>query len=208
MNDIRVAGPTISRSRPGPCLLFAFALAGLVLGHALSYLIAVPEPFHRDLVLQRSGHGYLPTLIEVTLVLLLAGTASLVGRALRRGPGGEPGLATLVTHLAALQVAAFGGQEVLERLFARVPLSHLGRDDVLLIGLVTQVGVAFVGAVLLRWLVRASNRVPELARAHLVVPPRPAPILMIAAPAGVAISIRPRLAFAMRAPPSSLSSPA
>ena len=39
-------------------------MAGLVLGHVLAYLIAVPDPHHRAFVLQRTGHEYLPAMAE------------------------------------------------------------------------------------------------------------------------------------------------
>lgn len=200
-------GTTAPRSRPGGCLVFAFALGGLLLGHGLAYLIAVPDPYHRDLLLQRTGHGYLPTLIEAALVLLLAGTASLVGRNLRRGPSREPGIAVLASRLAVLQVVAFVGQEIAERVIARVPLAALGHDDVFALGLVMQLGIAVLGALALRWLVRVSNRVPELIVAPPAVPRR-AVALPIAPPVRVAIPLRPLLAFAMRAPPRTVSSPA
>ena len=67
--------------------LFAFAVGGLLIGHAIAYLVAVPDPYHRDLVLQRTGHGYLPTFAELALVAVLAAAASVIGRAFRRGDG-------------------------------------------------------------------------------------------------------------------------
>ena len=47
---------------------FGLAMAGLVLGHVLAYLIAVPDPHHRAFVLQRTGHEYLPAMAEAALV--------------------------------------------------------------------------------------------------------------------------------------------
>ena len=72
--------------REGPRIrglpVFGFAVAGLVLGHALSYAIAIPDPNHRDLILERTGHGYLPLFAEAALILLLAGVAAVVARGL------------------------------------------------------------------------------------------------------------------------------
>jgi len=48
---------------------FGLAMAGLVLGHVLAYLIAVPDPHHRAFVLQQTGHEYLPAMAEAALVL-------------------------------------------------------------------------------------------------------------------------------------------
>jgi hypothetical protein len=54
--------------REGPRLrgfpIFGTAAAGLVLGHALAYLIAIPDPHQRVFALQRTGHAYLPALIR------------------------------------------------------------------------------------------------------------------------------------------------
>ena len=63
-------------------------MAGLVVGHVLAYLIAVPDPHHRAFVLQRTGHEYLPAVAEAALVLALAGMAAVVIRALAPGPRG------------------------------------------------------------------------------------------------------------------------
>ena len=67
---------------------FGLAMAGLVLGHVLAYLIAVPDPHHRAFVLQRTGHEYLPAAAEAGLVLALAGMAAVVIRAFGPGPRG------------------------------------------------------------------------------------------------------------------------
>jgi hypothetical protein len=181
--------------------VFAFAVGGLLVGHAISYLIAVPDPYHRDLVLARTGHGYLPTVAELALVMVLAAAASVVGRTLRRGAGPEPSFASIAVRLAALQVVAFAGQEVTERLVAHVPLAELMRDHVLVIGLVTQVVVAVLGALILGLLSRAAATVAEIVRSRSTWP-RPT---LVAFVAGSTIARPPRPAIgaiAARAPPS------
>ena len=179
--------------------LFAFAVGGLLIGHAIAYLVAVPDPYHRDLVLQRTGHGYLPTVAELALVAVLAAAASVIGRAFRRGDGAGS-FASIAGQLAALQVVAFAGQEVTERLVARVPLGELIHDHVLVIGFAMQVLVALVGALVLRLLVRAGERVAAVVRPRRVLP-RPS----LGARLVAITSLVPRggrvPAFAIRGPP-------
>ena len=141
---------------------FGLAMAGLVLGHVLAYLIAVPDPHHRAFVLQRTGHEYLPAMAEAALVLALAGMAAVVIRALAPGPrGGSERFSRLAGRLALVQVLAFGGQEVVERIVAGAPLRHLASDHILVIGMAVQVVVAVVAAAFLRWLARTSTKLAE-----------------------------------------------
>ncbi len=182
--------------------VFAFAVAGLLLGHAISYLIAVPDPYHRDLVLQRTGHQYLPAAGEAALVLLLGGLASLLARAwTARRERGAPAFGSLAALLAVVQITAFVGQEVVERLVSHVPLHTLGHDHLLAIGIGVQLVVALVGAVALRWLARVSARIAEVVRSIRVAPLHPA--LAEAAPWATVLP-RPRFggtARSVRAPP-------
>ncbi len=182
--------------------VFAFAVAGLLLGHAISYLIAVPDPYHRDLVLQRTGHQYLPAAGEAALVLLLGGLASLLARGwTARRERGAPAFGSLAALLAVVQITAFVGQEVVERLVSHVPLHTLGQDHLLATGIGVQLVVALVGAVALRWLARVSARIAEVVGSTRVAPLRPA--LVEAAP-GAALLPRSRFggtARSVRAPP-------
>jgi hypothetical protein len=194
-----VSDPDTQRSGGG-LPLFAFAVGGLLVGHALAYLIAVPDPHHRDLVLGRTGHAYLPTLAEVAIVLVLAAAAALVARVLGGRPAAEPSYRSVATRLAVLQVLAFGGQEVTERLVARVSLADLVHDHVLAIGVVAQVAVALAAGLLLRWLVRASRRVASIspaAPARL----RPPLVVAVARDRRIAPSIAVRTASTVRGPP-------
>jgi hypothetical protein len=161
--------------REGPKLrglpTFGLAMAGLVLGHVLAYLIAVPDPEHRAFVLQRTGHEYLPAMAEAALVLALAGIAAVVIRAFAPGPrGGSERFFRLAGRLGLVQVLAFGGLEVVERMVAGAPLRHLASDHILVIGMAVQVAVALAGAAFLRWLVRTSSK---LAATALPRPPLP-----------------------------------
>ena len=137
-------------------------MAGLALGHVLAYLIAVPDPHHRAFVLQQTGHEYLPAMAEAALVLGLAGIAAVVIRAFAPGPrGGSEPLWRLSGRLALVQVLAFGGLEVVERIVAGAPLRHLASDHILLIGMAVQVVIAVAAAAFLRWLARTSTKLAE-----------------------------------------------
>jgi hypothetical protein len=137
-------------------------MAGLVLGHVLAYLIAVPDPHQRAFVLQRTGHEYLPALAEAALVLALAGIAAVVIRAFAPGPrGGSERFSRLAGRLTLVQVLAFGGLEVVERIVAGAPLRHLASDHILVVGTAVQVVVAAAGAAFLWWLARTSTKLAE-----------------------------------------------
>ena len=152
--------------REGPRLrglpTFGLAMAGLVLGHVLAYLIAVPDPHQRAFVLQRTGHEYLPAMAEAALVLALAGIAAVVIRAFAPGPRrGSERFSRLAGRLTLVQVLAFGGLEVVERIVAGAPLRHLASDHILVIGIAVQVVVAVAGAAFLWWLARTSTKLAE-----------------------------------------------
>ena len=74
--------------------VFSSAVLGLVVGHSLAYLIAIPDARRRAGVLQNTGHAYLPLLVEIGLILAVAGAAGLVMHALAsRGRGHEDSFA-------------------------------------------------------------------------------------------------------------------
>jgi hypothetical protein len=106
--------------------VFAFAVAGLVLGHALAYALAVPDPHHRELVLARTGHDYLPAATQLALILASASaaTAAAYGILARRDASAGASV-SLAWRLAIAQVSAFVAQEIVERVMVGAPLSGL-----------------------------------------------------------------------------------
>lgn len=183
--------------------VFGFAVAGLLLGHGLSYLLAVPDPYHRQFLLQRTGHTYLPVAGEAGLILILAGVAAVLARAwTSRGRNEAESYHRLAGTLALVQVTAFVFQEILERLVAGTPLGELVHDHVLSTGVVVQVAVALIGAAVLRWLGRASERIVRAVVLARVVFPR---IALAAALPTATAPLPDRLASSrrnVRAPPS------
>ena len=182
---------------------FGLAMAGLVLGHVLAYLIAVPDPHHRSFVLQQTGHEYLPAMAEAALVLALAGMAAVVIRAFAPGPrGGSEPFSRLAGRLGLVQVLAFGGLEVVERIVAGAPLRHLASDHILVIGIAVQVVVALAGAAFLRWLARTSSKLAETILPRLAVPRAGVVLALASASWGPSISTFGSVGN-VRAPPSS-----
>jgi hypothetical protein len=162
----------IEGSRGLPVL--GFAVAGLVLAHLLAYVIAEPDPYHRDLLLQRTGHDYLPAFGQVALMLFVAATAAVVFRTSRRGAGRVERFASLSARLALVQVGAFTAQELLERTLSGSGFADLRQGRLVIVGVAAQIGVALVGAALLRWLARASHALGEILRSGFRLP-RPVP---------------------------------
>jgi hypothetical protein len=175
-------------------------MAGLMLGHTLSYLIAVPDPHQRQFVLEQTGHGYMPALTQVTLMVAVAAVAALVARAFGRRTDQTETFHGVARTLAVVQVCALVGQEVLERLVAHVPLHTLGHDQVLLTGVAMQVAIAIVAARVLLWVARAAAHLAQTFRLRTALP-RPGRVL-VATAEGPALPLRPLTARQVRAPPA------
>ena len=160
--------------REGPRLrgfpIFGTAAAGLVLGHALAYLIAIPDPHQRAFALQRTGHAYLPALDQAVLMLLLAGMAAVVVRAFARTGDRTERFGRLATVLVVAQTCAFAAQEVLERLVSHAPLAGLAHDHILVTGIGVQVLVAIVAAAILRLFARTATRLAAVVSARTSLP--------------------------------------
>ncbi len=183
--------------------MFGAAAAGLVLGHALAYLIAIPDPHQRAFALQRAGHAYLPALDQAVMMLAIAGVAAIVVRAFaRKGDGATERFGRVAALLVVVQTFAFASQEVLERLVSGAPLGELAHDQILVIGVLVQVLVAIVAAAVLWLLARTSSRLAATSVIRVRLP-RDHSVLAL-----IATAVRPHaLLFAtagsIRAPPSS-----
>ncbi len=157
-----------------PLTAFA-AIAGVVVGHWIAYVVAVPGAGPREALLAQTGHGYWPTAVALAFVFGAAAAAGTVVRHLGRGTRREvfPSTGweryrTTALRLAALQASAFAVQEVVERLHAGAPLGGLGHDGFVALGLAVQVLVAAGLALVLTWLGRTAE---AIGRA-LAEPPR------------------------------------
>ena len=182
--------------------MFGIAVAGMVLGHFVTYLIAFPQQHHRDLVLQVTGHDYLSAFTHAALVLAMAGAVAIVVRACNTPERGSVStFASLAGTLALVQVSAFVGQEVLERVVAGAPLGDLG-SPLLAIGVIAQVTVAVAGSAITVWLAMTSDRLARVADSARVRFWHPDPLVMLASASESSDNADIVAARRTRAPPS------
>jgi hypothetical protein len=186
--------------------LVLVALSGLLAGHAVSYVVAAPDPHERAALLAVTGHsqhGAFGTLA------LAAGVAALIGIVMQRVRTRAVAAAPLSTGrvavlLWAAQTAGFVLLEAWERGHGVAGAAELAGEPAFLIGLGAQLAVALVATALVV-LVRAT--VDALLR--LLTPPAeetPTSLFLCApglrAPRSVA-----RSAWNLRGPPSPAGSP-
>lgn len=162
------------------------AWAGLVLGHALSYLLAYPSGPERHVQLLATGHRWLGPAVLSLGAAVPAVLVAAASRAVRTGASSPRGL---LPRLAAVQTAAFLAIEVAERGF---DLAWALTDPAVLLGLVIQVAVAAAATLVLGTVtaaVRLATRHPRRPTRDEQRPRRPGP--------GTAPVVRP--AFLVRA---------
>lgn len=136
------------------------AVGGVLLGHAITYAGLAPGAIAREMLLAATGHAYLGAANRLGLLVAVVTLAALVlGRVVgRRGGDLTPG--EVARRLVVFQLAAFVALEVAERLGAGAPLAGLA--TALPAGIVIQALVAVSLAALVRWLLRATDRVATL----------------------------------------------
>ena len=129
--------------------ILGLGLAGLVGGHALGYGVAVPDDLHRTILLDATGHGYMPSASRFAIMLGIAAviTGILAGY-LHRPATSQPAFMKVAGRMALLQCLGFVVLEVAERIVASASMSTLSLS-VLLVGLLSQAVVAFVLALLI-----------------------------------------------------------
>lgn len=153
--------------------VLSVASLGLVLGHWLTYAMEIPDPGLRASVLADTGHAYLSTLAQLAAVAAVAGLGTLFLGNLVRSSEARSFRQTFAM-LAAFQIVAFVSMEVMERVVAGAPLFMLALTAILPIGALFQALIATVGALLIRWVLRAAERASSRDR---TVPVRFAPVL-------------------------------
>jgi hypothetical protein len=147
------------------------AFGGVVLGHWLSYLLAMPSAGFRGEVLASTGHAYWLTAVKQAAILVVVSLAAIAMRQVRLARAQDrPELAgpgSLALRLAGLQVLGFLALEVTERVAAGAPVSSISGHHVLVLGLLVQVVLAASAALLLSAFARAIG---ALARALVRAP--------------------------------------
>jgi hypothetical protein len=165
------------------------ALAGVVVGHWIAYLIAFPQAAGRSTELSRSGHGYWFAAIVVAVAgaaLAASGTIVVHARRALGRPGDGPidSVRTTAIRLCTMQTSLFLAQEVLERLRAGAPIGDLGHGSFLLIGLAVQIAVGAAIALVLTLVGRTAAMIARAVRARRRSPaPQPRIAELLAAPA-------------------------
>ena len=108
---------------------------------------------------------------DLALVVALAAMATIfIGQLTSPAPAEQ--LAGITARVVRFQVSAFVLLEVLERVTAGVPLAELVHTGILPIGVAVQVGIGYLAARAIRWLLRAADRVAAaLGRAGRDFPP-------------------------------------
>lgn len=145
--------------------ILGLGLAGLVGGHALGYAIAFPDDAHRAALLDTTGHGYMPSVSRLALMLGIAAVITGIAAGYMHRPrAARPSFARVALWLVGLQCGGFIGLEVVERVLAGAPMSSLSLV-LLVVGLLSQAVVAVVLALLIAGLRRlgAALRTTRLA---------------------------------------------
>jgi hypothetical protein len=198
------AGGAVRRVADRPLVALALAALGVAVGHALTYLVLVPNATERAVVLQRTGHGYLSAFTQAATVLGAIGAAAVVLGSLGRGRRSVTAEPVTFRGLASLQVVAFVWMEIAERVASHAGFGGLLRAD-LALGVVVQVVIAAVLAAAIARLRRVAVAI-ALEPAG-VRPPRPvAPVVPVVPPPPAIASAR--VAPPPRGPPSVSLSPA
>jgi hypothetical protein len=178
------------------------AAGGVLLGHAVTYALIDPNAHQRAADLARTGHAYLGAANDVGLIVALVALATVFLGGLTRRDDVTPGLGALTKRLAAFQILAFTSMEVLERLSAGAPVGGVLHHGVLPVGIAVQAALAVLGALAIRWLVRAADRVASIRSAVPVASRRVASLI----PPSRVSPARPALAAAgIRGPPLTAS---
>jgi hypothetical protein len=137
------------------------AFGGVVLGHWLGYLLAMPSAPARDQVLADTGHGYWLTAVRLAVVLAVVALGAVGWRQVQRARAGrEPvhvGPGSLALRLGGLQILGFIALEVTERVAVGAPVSTLLAHHVLVLGVLVQVLVASCLALALWLFTRAAG---------------------------------------------------
>src|SRR4029077_5470069 len=83
--------------------IFGTAAAGVVVGHWISYRIAVPNHHTREALLAATGHDHWLTVVKIAVALALAGAVTLAARfASRTAPDAGADALTWASSRAAV----------------------------------------------------------------------------------------------------------
>lgn len=170
------------------------AIAGVLVGHALGYLVAYPDDAERAMA--GAGHGYLGPVAAVVAPFGLAAVLAIAVRTVRRLAA-----APSLWQLAGVQVLVFAAQEVLERIPGPGQPVDVITERAVWFGLVAQLLVAWLSLRLVGLTARVVRAVARAPRPRLVAsPPRVACLRSARVPVHPALGRLPR----RRGPPALL----
>jgi len=136
-----------ARGLPRLGMLALIAPSGVMIGHAVAYLIAVPDPAERAVVLAASGHGWWTLGTVAGPALAATGALLFLVAVLRRPPDGGTFRRELSRwlgpRLAACQLSLFVVIETAERVVVGHPLWGNLYHEIIEHGALAQVIVAF-----------------------------------------------------------------
>lgn len=162
------------------------ALSGVVFAHALAYLAHAPDPSVRTALLETTGHSRFWLAGAVAFASVIAGVSGLFVERMRaarlRGTTDEA-FSAVVVRLSGLQVLGFLLLEVAERLSVGGDAVGVLSEPVVLLGVLAQIIVAFVGAFIIKLVtvvaLHVVSRADERAQTtRTAVPPPSAPTLL------------------------------
>ncbi|MFN8520432.1 MAG: hypothetical protein U0667_13780 [Chloroflexota bacterium] len=164
-----------ARGRAAAITTAGWATIGLLIGHVAAYDVVYPDAHVHAAALDASGHGWLATVNPALALALVA----VVAAAIAGGRSGRPRAARFRT-LASIQVAAFVGIELAERLAVGMSPAQVGHElldhglwVILVVGILFQLLTAWVGSAFSRDLAHATT-LHTRAACHR---PRRAPVL-------------------------------
>ena len=173
------------------------AVGGVLAGHWLAYVLVDPNAHQRTTDLARTGHAYLGLANDLGLIVGLVALSSVFLGRLTDREGATPSLGTLTARLSTFQIVAFTSMELLERLSAGAPVAGVLHHGLLPVGVVIQAVIAGLGALVIRWLLRAADRIeatlgaaparPDRATAFVVLPTFHAPARSLPPPGSAAL---------------------
>jgi hypothetical protein len=173
---------------------FGVAAGGVLAGHWLTYVLVDPDAHQRTTELASTGHAYLGLANDLSLVAAFVALSAIFLGGLTHRESTMPPLRALTARLATFQMVAFAVMELLERLSAGAPVAGVLHHGILPVGLLIQVGIATLAAIVIRWLLRAADRIesalssaPTLLEgaAHVILPTFHAPARRALSAAGI-----------------------
>jgi hypothetical protein len=145
------------------------AFAGVVAGHSLTYVAAIPAAGERGAYLAATGHSHWRNALMVALLMEVLVLTVVAVRGFRDGLRASLplpfGTRQLAMRLGLIQVATFGALEAGERLVSGAGVSGMFAHRVFVLGVAVQLVVAVAGALLMRWLAAVARAIGACFRA-------------------------------------------